>query len=202
MPRHTVTATTISLEHCNITVNNVDESFAFYSASLGLQVRDDVASGGFRWVTLGSDAQPGLGILPSVPHAGRSQADGDALQELLTKGVLPMLVFRSVPFRRRRRDLRDPAGVWRRGAPGADRPALRPARLRVPRSVGRHRSDLPGDRRLTPLWRRGSPARVPTGDREVAVCSKLVGSSQTTPTGTAESAQRYRWRHDEHRHEH
>jgi uncharacterized glyoxalase superfamily protein PhnB len=31
----------------------------------------------------------------SEPHAGRSPADGDALQELLTKGVLPMLVFRS-----------------------------------------------------------------------------------------------------------
>ncbi|GAP56074.1 hypothetical protein AHiyo6_26390 [Arthrobacter sp. Hiyo6] len=31
----------------------------------------------------------------SAPHAGRSQADGDALQELLTKGVLPMLVFES-----------------------------------------------------------------------------------------------------------
>jgi uncharacterized glyoxalase superfamily protein PhnB len=30
-----------------------------------------------------------------VPHAGRSKADGDVLQELLTKGVLPMLVFRS-----------------------------------------------------------------------------------------------------------
>ena len=30
-----------------------------------------------------------------MPHAGRSQADGDALQELLAKGVLPMLVFRT-----------------------------------------------------------------------------------------------------------
>ena len=30
-----------------------------------------------------------------MPHAGRSKADGDVLQELLTKGVLPMLVFRS-----------------------------------------------------------------------------------------------------------
>ena len=29
----------------------------------------------------------------SEPHAGRSQADGDALQELLTKGVLPMVIF-------------------------------------------------------------------------------------------------------------
>jgi predicted enzyme related to lactoylglutathione lyase len=86
---------TVTLQHCNITVNDVDESIAFYGKALGLEVRNDVASGGFRWVTLGSDAQPGLDIVLSVPHAGRSQADGDALQELLTKGVLPMFIFRS-----------------------------------------------------------------------------------------------------------
>jgi predicted enzyme related to lactoylglutathione lyase len=87
---------TIALQYCNVTVNDVDESIAFYGDALGLQVRNDVASGGFRWVTLGSDAQPGLGeIVLSVPHAGRSQADGDMLQELLTKGVLPMIVFRA-----------------------------------------------------------------------------------------------------------
>jgi predicted enzyme related to lactoylglutathione lyase len=85
----------IALQHCNITVNDVDEAIGFYGKALGLQVRNDVASGGFRWVTLGSDTQPGLDIVLSVPHAGRSQADGDALQELLTKGVLPMMIFRS-----------------------------------------------------------------------------------------------------------
>ena len=86
---------TIALQYLNITVNDVDESIPFYRDALGLDVQNDVASGGFRWVTLGSDAQPGLGIVLSVPHAGRSQADGDALQELLTKGVLPLFVFRS-----------------------------------------------------------------------------------------------------------
>lgn len=86
---------TIELQYCNITVNDVDESIAFYGDALGLTVSNDVASGGFRWVTLGSEAQPGLGIVLSEPHAGRSKADGDALQELLTKGVLPMYVFRS-----------------------------------------------------------------------------------------------------------
>jgi len=86
---------TISLQYCNITVNDVDEAIAFYRDALGLQVRSDVPSGQYRWVTLGSDAQPGLEIVLSEPHAGRSQADGDAMQELLTKGVLPMLVFRS-----------------------------------------------------------------------------------------------------------
>jgi predicted enzyme related to lactoylglutathione lyase len=83
----------IALQYCNITVNDVDESIAFYGDALGLEVQNDVASGGFRWVTLGSESQPGLGIVLSEPHAGRSQADGDVLQELLTKGVLPMLVF-------------------------------------------------------------------------------------------------------------
>ena len=85
----------IELQYCNITVNDVDESIAFYSDALGLKVLNDVASGRYRWVTLGSDEQPELGIVLSVPHAGRSKADGDVLQELLTKGVLPMLVFRS-----------------------------------------------------------------------------------------------------------
>src|SRR5665647_3834601 len=94
-PRHKVTVMTIALQYYNITVNDVDESIAFYGDALGLQVRNDVPSDGFRWVTLGSDAQPGLEIVLSVPHAGRSQADGDALQELLTKGVLPIIVFRS-----------------------------------------------------------------------------------------------------------
>jgi len=85
----------ISLQYINITVNDVDESIGFYRDALGLEVRNDVASGGYRWVTLGSAAQPGLEIVLSEPHAGRSKSDGDALQQLLTKGALPTLVFRS-----------------------------------------------------------------------------------------------------------
>jgi catechol 2,3-dioxygenase-like lactoylglutathione lyase family enzyme len=84
---------TISLKYCNITVADVDESIAFYGDALGLKVHMDVGSGDFRWVTLTSAAQPGLGIVISPPHAGRSPADGDALAELMAKGVLPFLVF-------------------------------------------------------------------------------------------------------------
>jgi catechol 2,3-dioxygenase-like lactoylglutathione lyase family enzyme len=86
---------TIALQYVNVTVNDVDESIAFYRDALGLEVRNDVASGRYRWVTLGSASQPGVDIVISEPHAGRSQADGDALQELLTKGSLPMLIFRT-----------------------------------------------------------------------------------------------------------
>jgi predicted enzyme related to lactoylglutathione lyase len=84
---------TISLKYANITVNDVDEALAFYRDGLGLEVRNDVANGGFRWVTLGSADQSGPEIVLSEPHAGRSKADGDAMQELLVKGVLPMMVF-------------------------------------------------------------------------------------------------------------
>lgn len=83
----------IALQYCHITVNDPDEALPFYRDALGLELRNDVASGGFRWVTLGSAGQPGLEIVLSEPHAGRSQADGDTLQELLTKGVLPNIVF-------------------------------------------------------------------------------------------------------------
>jgi predicted enzyme related to lactoylglutathione lyase len=84
---------TIALQYVNITVNDVDSSIAFYGDALGLEVVNDVAFDGFRWVTLGNPKQPGLGIVISEPHAGRSQENGDALQELLVKGELPMLVF-------------------------------------------------------------------------------------------------------------
>ena len=86
---------TIALQYTNITVSDVDQALAFYRDALGLEVQQDVSAGDYRWVTLGSDAQPGLGIVLSEPHAGRSQADGDVIQELLAKGVLPMLVFAS-----------------------------------------------------------------------------------------------------------
>ncbi|HEY8913285.1 VOC family protein [Lacisediminihabitans sp.] len=83
----------IALHYCNITVNDPIESIAFYRDALGLEVRNDVASGGFHWITLGSATQPGVEIVLSEPHAGRSEADGDAMQELLTKGSLPIIVF-------------------------------------------------------------------------------------------------------------
>ena len=84
----------ISLKFTNVTVTSVDESIPFYE-SLGFEVQNDVGYGAFRWVTLGTAAQPGLGIVISEPGAGRSDADADALQELLTKGSLPLMVFQT-----------------------------------------------------------------------------------------------------------
>jgi catechol 2,3-dioxygenase-like lactoylglutathione lyase family enzyme len=77
-----------------ITVNDPDEALAFYRDALGLEVRNDVASEGFRWVTLGAAGQD-VDIVLSQPHGGRSQTEGDELASLVTKGSLQAAIFRA-----------------------------------------------------------------------------------------------------------
>ncbi|GAB3831361.1 VOC family protein [Dactylosporangium cerinum] len=83
----------LALKYHHITVSDWDASLAFYRDALGLEVQNDIGEGAARWVTLGGKDQNGLQFVLSLPHAGRTEADGDALQELLSKGVLPMIVL-------------------------------------------------------------------------------------------------------------
>jgi catechol 2,3-dioxygenase-like lactoylglutathione lyase family enzyme len=85
---------TIFLRGVHVTVDDPDAALAFYRDTLGMTVRNEVANGGFRWITLSIDSQPEIQIVLSQPHAGRSQEDGDALAALLAKGVLPMIQIR------------------------------------------------------------------------------------------------------------
>lgn len=75
-----------------IPVQDPDEALAFYRDTLGLEVRNDVKRGEFRWITVGAPGQP-VDIVLSQPHGGRSQADGDALLELVTKGSIQAAIF-------------------------------------------------------------------------------------------------------------
>lgn len=86
---------TISLSGVHVTVDDPDAALAFYRDILGLTVRNEVAQGGFRWITLVTDSQPEVQIVLSHPHGGRSKEDGDALAALLAKGALNMIQFRS-----------------------------------------------------------------------------------------------------------
>lgn len=88
-----MTQTSITLRYCPITVDDVDAASAFYRDALGLEVRNDVASGDFRWVTLGFPGDDVLEVVLSEPGAGRSSEDGEAVHRLLAKGVMPMYVF-------------------------------------------------------------------------------------------------------------
>ena len=73
---------TISVSTMFIPVHDPDEALGFYRDALGLEVRNDVSKGEFRWVTVGAPGQP-VDIVLSQPHGGRSEADGDALLGLV-----------------------------------------------------------------------------------------------------------------------
>jgi predicted enzyme related to lactoylglutathione lyase len=77
-----------------ITVHDPDAALAFYRDALGLEVRNDVAADGFRWVTVGAPGQD-VDIVLSQPHGGRSQQEGDELLSLVTKGAMQAAIFRT-----------------------------------------------------------------------------------------------------------
>ena len=82
----------ISLKHCFINVTDAEEALTFYRDALGLELRNDVANDGFRWITLSSPTQPGVEIVVS-DFLGTSPADRDTLAALITKGAMNGVVF-------------------------------------------------------------------------------------------------------------
>jgi hypothetical protein len=66
---------TVTISAMFISVHDPDEALVFYRDALGLEVRNDVSAGGFRWVTVGAPGQD-VDIVLSQPHGGRSQTEG------------------------------------------------------------------------------------------------------------------------------
>jgi catechol 2,3-dioxygenase-like lactoylglutathione lyase family enzyme len=85
--------TSISVSTMFIPVNDPDESLGFYRDALGLEVRNDVAADGYRWVTVGAPGQD-VDVVLFQPHGGRSQTEGDQMVELMTKGSLQAAIFK------------------------------------------------------------------------------------------------------------
>ena len=82
----------LTLARCFVLVHDPELALGFYRDALGLEVRLDVSSDGFRWVTVGAPGQD-VAIVLSEPHGGRSQAEGDALLALVTQGSLQAAIF-------------------------------------------------------------------------------------------------------------
>ena len=85
---------TITVSSMFIPVHDPDAAIGFYRDALGLKVRNDVASDGFRWVTVAAPGQD-VDIVLFQPHGGRSQAEGDALLALVTQGALQAAIFKA-----------------------------------------------------------------------------------------------------------
>ena len=84
----------ISLSTCFVQVHDPDLALAFYRDQLGLEVRNDVANEGFRWITVGSASQPDVAIV-ITNYVNGGPDDGNALAALLAKGALNGVHFRS-----------------------------------------------------------------------------------------------------------
>jgi catechol 2,3-dioxygenase-like lactoylglutathione lyase family enzyme len=77
----------LTLSQCFVIVHDPDLALAFYRDTLGLELRNDVARGDFRWITVGATPQPGVAIV-LTNYLNGSPADGDALAALVAKGAL------------------------------------------------------------------------------------------------------------------
>ena len=77
----------LALSTCFVQVHDPELALAFYRDTLGLEVRNDVARGDFRWITVGAASQPGVEIvLTNYLHG--SPADGEAITALVAKGAM------------------------------------------------------------------------------------------------------------------
>lgn len=87
----------INLHQCFIAVDDHDKALVFYRDVLGLEVRNDVAYEGMRWVTVGSPAQPGIDIVlePPIADPNAAESDKQAAAELLAKGFLRAVNFQT-----------------------------------------------------------------------------------------------------------
>jgi catechol 2,3-dioxygenase-like lactoylglutathione lyase family enzyme len=87
----------IELSHCFIAVDDHDKALAFYRDALGFDVRNDVSYEGMRWVTVAPPSQPGVEIVlePPVADPGAASTDRQAAAELLAKGLLRGVNFRT-----------------------------------------------------------------------------------------------------------
>ena len=87
----------VKLRNCFIAVHDHDEALAFYRDLLGLEVRDDVKYEGMRWTTLGAKGQPDVSVVlePPLADPNAPAADRQAMKELLAKGFLRGVIFRT-----------------------------------------------------------------------------------------------------------
>ncbi len=83
----------LSVKYTFLEVDDHEAALAFYRDALGMEVRQDVAMEGARWLTVGPASQPDLGIVLCTAGVGRPPEDAQRLRELLAKGSLSGLVL-------------------------------------------------------------------------------------------------------------
>jgi catechol 2,3-dioxygenase-like lactoylglutathione lyase family enzyme len=84
----------LTLSTCFVLVHEPDLALAFYRDVLGLELRNDVAREGSRWITVGAASQPGVSIV-LTNYVNGSPADSDTIAALVAKGAMNGVHFRT-----------------------------------------------------------------------------------------------------------
>ena len=84
----------LTLSTCFVQAHDPELALAFYRDNLGLEVRNDVANEGFRWITVGAASQPDVAVV-LTNYVNGGPDDSDALAALLAKGALNGVHFRT-----------------------------------------------------------------------------------------------------------
>jgi catechol 2,3-dioxygenase-like lactoylglutathione lyase family enzyme len=77
----------LTLSQCFVIVHDPDLALSFCRDTLGLELRNDVGKGDFRWITVGAASQPSIAIV-LTNYLNGSPADNDAVAGLVAKGAL------------------------------------------------------------------------------------------------------------------
>jgi predicted enzyme related to lactoylglutathione lyase len=88
-------AMTQTLSHTFLYVHDQDEALAFYTGPVGLEVRADARMDFMRWLTVGPPTQPDVEIGLLAIGAPLPPADHETMAQLVAKGSMPALIFRS-----------------------------------------------------------------------------------------------------------
>jgi catechol 2,3-dioxygenase-like lactoylglutathione lyase family enzyme len=109
------------LSHASIYVLDQDEAKEFYTGKLGFEVRTDISTEGFRWLTVAPKDQPDLEIvLMQATAPGLDEEGATQLRALVSKGVVGGGVFATDDCHRTYRELSE------RGVEFLQEPADRP----------------------------------------------------------------------------
>ena len=190
----------IKIANAQFWVHDQDEALAFYTRTLGWEVRSDVTMDewNFRWLVVGPVGQDDIGlVLMPVPTPPMLDADTSAqLAELVAKGAGGTLFLETDDCQAAYDEL-SARGVVFNDPPTAA--ALRHRHV-VPRPVGQQHPPHPGARvlhgpRLTSGAREADPARSRrlTGllrdrDNEIATSSRTAPSPSMTSDSLVHSA--------------
>ena len=90
-----MTGMEITIQASFLPHDDPDASLAFFRDALGFEVRNEVAYGGMRWITVGPPDQPGTSIVLHPPAAmpGLTDDEKRTIAEMMAKGSYATIVL-------------------------------------------------------------------------------------------------------------